>query len=103
MNQPHTKLKQVKGRFDEDTPVELALAIHVRNALDGFIEQYLSDREAGVLRSIRGVAMVNFTGGVGGKFVLDMRLLPANEVEEDELFKMVDAHVKEMVNGQEPL
>jgi hypothetical protein len=99
MNEPHHKLKQVEGSFadHDDLTVEDAIRVQVGAALKGFLAQFRADGRAGIFRSLRGVARVNFTGGVGGVFVLDMRLLPTAEVADDELVRSVEAHVAELV------
>lgn len=98
MNQQH-KLQQVAGSFaDHDgLTTEDAIRVQVGRALKGFLAQLRADQRAGILRSLRGVARVNFTGGAGGVFILDMRLLPTAEVADDELVRIVDAHIAELV------
>ena len=99
MNQPHHKIQQVEGSFaDHDgLTTDDAIRVQVGAALKGFLAQLRADQRAGILRSLRGVARINFTGGGGGVFVLDMRLLPTPEVEDDELVRIVAAHVAELV------
>jgi hypothetical protein len=96
VKEPLTKIKMVKGKFEGDESVEDSITHQVIAVLENFNAEFQRQGIYGENRSIRGVAMIDFKGG---KFVLDMRLLPDDEVETDELFKIVQQHVEQCLEA----
>lgn len=93
MKGPQTKLFQGKNHFGEEVTVEEAITKQVNSMLEAFLREFKRQESYGECRSIRGATIINFQGG---KFALDMRLLPDDEVETDELYQIVEQHLLTM-------
>ena len=93
MRGPETKIMLEREHFDETRSVEEAITCSVADVLQNFIIEFFRQQLDGECRSIRGVSLLNFQGGI---FVLDMRLLPEDEVKNDELHALVSKHVEEL-------
>jgi hypothetical protein len=85
MNDQTIKSKR-KAKFKEGTSVEDSITHQVTEALASMLVELRRQQRYGEGRSIRAFALINFTGG---KFVLDMRLLPDAEIAADELYQIV--------------
>jgi hypothetical protein len=100
MHEPQELRGRVADTFDEGTSTDDAIRSRVMLALDGLIEEHQRQESVGECRSIRSFARIIFKGGVGGLFVLDMRILPTNEIEGDELAALVNEAV--VLSSAEP-
>ena len=77
---------RVAGKYDESVSVEESIRRQIQETQERFVGEVQRQQRYQESRSIRGCAMIDFKGG---KFVLDMRLLPDAEVEDDELYRSV--------------
>lgn len=85
MEKATTKLIK-RGKFDDALPAEEAISEQVASTLQSLTDEFKRQERYGECRSIRSCSIINFRGG---KFVVDMRLLPEPEVERDELYNSV--------------
>lgn len=102
MNKPEELKGRIEGSFDANTSTDDAIRQRVMLALEQLTAEHQRQESVGECRSIRAFARIQFKGGVGGLFVLDMRLLPTNEIEGDELVALVNEAVSYPTPSEPP-